>query len=107
MPPSISELIEQDAKQILWATDPSLHTHEDGSDPCKRWITQSASYPTQEGRSRSLMHRPSHCEAFHALWIIRYLHPRKSPWKQVVSYWIQDEHIGSSNVFAAWRSGWR
>ena len=46
------------------------------------------------------MHWASHCEAFYAHWIVRYLHPRKSPWKQILSYWIQDEHIGSSIVIA-------
>ena len=90
MPDSISELIEEDAKQILWATDPELHTDELGSQKSKRWIHERASYlPTRKGGA-GIMHFKSHCEAFYAHWIIRLLHPRRAPWKQIVLYWTED-----------------
>ena len=34
------------------------------------------------------MHWESHCEAFYAQWMIRYLHPRKAPWKEIADLWI-------------------
>eukprot|EP00966_Prymnesium_polylepis_P249443 5767219-Prymnesium_polylepis.1 len=34
------------------------------------------------------MHWESHCEAFYAQWIVRYLHPRKAPWKTILRHWI-------------------
>ena len=39
------------------------------------------------------MHWPSHCEAYYAEWIVRYHHPRRAPWKQVLRPWINNEYV--------------
>ena len=100
MPESVAKLIEQDAKQILWATEPQLTSNELGSERCRRWIHELASYiPTNQGGA-GIMHWSSHCEAFYAHWIVRFLHPRKAPWKEIVRYWIQDTYIGDAVLVA-------
>ena len=101
MPQSVIKLIEQDAKQILWATEPRIATNEMGSEAAHRWIAEAASYlPTKKGGA-GIMHWQSHCEAFYAHWIIRYLHPRKAPWKDIASIWIDDAHIGPAIIMTS------
>ena len=65
MPDSIIKIIEEDAKQILWATDPQLSSDEEGTiAKCRRWIHERASYlPIKQGGA-GVMHWPSHCEAY-------------------------------------------
>ena len=46
------------------------------------------------------MHWKSHCEAFYAQWMVRYLHPRKAPWKQVADHWLSDDVLGRSVLVA-------
>ena len=59
LPTNVIKLIEQDAKQILWATTPHIDSTEDGSPKCRRWITERASYlPLHEGGA-GIMHWPS------------------------------------------------
>ena len=93
LPRSIIRLIEQDAKQILWATTPELDAQDDGSKKCRRWIRELASYLPRKGGGAGIMHFESHCEAFYATWLIRYLHPRKAPWKALLRHWIDEEHV--------------
>ena len=40
------------------------------------------------------MHWASHCEAFYAQWMIRYLHPRKAPWKEIADLWLCEGTLG-------------
>ena len=47
------------------------------------------------------MHWASHCEAYYATWIVRYLDPRRSPWKKVLRHWIEDEYIPQATLLAA------
>ena len=44
------------------------------------------------------MHWPSHCSAFYAQWVVRYLDPRRAPWKSIVHEWIADEHTGDAII---------
>jgi hypothetical protein len=46
------------------------------------------------------MHWPSHCKAFYAQWIIRFLHPRRSPWKNVLREWVQNAHLRDGILLA-------
>ncbi len=46
------------------------------------------------------MHWPSHCKAFYAQWLIRYMHPRKSPWKSILKFWIQSEHLSEGPLLS-------
>ena len=98
MPKSIMNMIESDAKQILWATTPKLQANEDGSGRCRRYIREAPSYkPTSQGGA-GIMHWPSHCSAFYAQWVVRYLDPRRAPWESIVHEWIADEHTGDAII---------
>ena len=101
LPASITKLIEQDAKQILWATTPHIDSTEDGSPKCRRWITERASYLPLHKGGAGVMHWPSHCEAYYATWIIRYLHPRKAQWKNILRHYIDNEFIHDGILVAA------
>ena len=92
MPYSLVTKMETDAKQILWATQPELRTDEIGtSKRSRRYIREAASYlPTRKGGG-GIMHWLSHANAFYAEWIIRYLHPRRAPWKHILTHWIENE----------------
>ena len=43
------------------------------------------------------MHWPSHCDAYYATWIIRYLEPRRAPWKSIMSWFVRDTETRSSS----------
>ena len=47
------------------------------------------------------MHWPSHCTAFYAQWIVRFMHPRKSPWKTILRSWIQNEHLRDGTLLSS------
>ena len=99
MPESVATLIEQDAKQILWSTDPLLESDAKGSERCRRWIHEKASYLGMKRGGAGIMHWLSHCEAFYAQWMIRYLHPRRAPWKEILDHWLHG-HIGRAILVA-------
>ena len=45
------------------------------------------------------MHLESHVKAFQAQWIIKYLDPRDSPWKDVLDHWLlQDDGLGRGTL---------
>ena len=70
-PPILRTMMEEDAKQILWAHIPHLDAKERGSKSgCRRWMLDAVSYmPIRKGGA-GIMHWPSHCEAYYATWII-------------------------------------
>ena len=39
------------------------------------------------------MHLPSHIQAFQAQWIIKYLDPRDSPWKNALDHWFASNDL--------------
>ena len=41
-----------------------------------------------------IMHLESHIKAFQAQWIIKYLDPRDSPWKNALDHWLSDDKLG-------------
>ena len=84
IPDPIIKIIELDAKQILWASDPTLLSNEEGtSKRARRWIHEMASYLPWSKGGAGILHWESHCKAFYASWIVRFLDPRRSPWKDV------------------------
>ena len=95
MAESVIKLIESDVKQILWSTEPTLRTNEEGTEKkSRRHIHERASYlPIKKGGG-GIMHWESHCQAFYAQWMIRYLHPRKAPWKETADRWICEGTLG-------------
>ena len=70
-PPEVIELIESDAKELLWATNPHLDTSEKGTDRASiRWMHRLASYLPQREGGGGVTHLDSHVAAFQAQWII-------------------------------------
>ena len=48
------------------------------------------------------MHLPSHIQAFQAQWIIKYLDPHNSPWKNVLDHWFaSDDRLGRGALVAS------
>ena len=48
------------------------------------------------------MHISSHISAFQAQWIIKYLDPRDSPWKDVLDHWIlRDDELGRGTLLSS------
>ena len=66
VPDKIIDLIEQDAKALLWAANPELHSNEDGTaQQSNRYMTETASYLTQtEGGGSISMHLRPHIKAY-------------------------------------------
>ena len=106
-PKDIIEMIESDAKELLWATNPRLDTGEKGTEHTSiRWMHRLASYLPQREGGGGVTHIESHVTAFQAQWIIRYLDPRDSPWKQTLDQWILHKK-GSVNAAGEYVRGER
>ena len=56
------------------------------------YMTETASYLPQKEGAGSIMHLRSHIKvnikAYQAQWVIKYLDPRRAPWKEVLDNWI-------------------
>ncbi len=99
MPKPVMDLLEEDAKEILWASNPELCSNEEGTTKkSNRWIREMASYNPRRKGGAGVMHWPSHCAAFYAQRIIRYMHPRKSPWKTILRSWIRNDFIEDATI---------
>ena len=89
VPDKIIDLIEQDANALLWAANPELHSNEDDTAKrSNRYMTETASYLPQKEGAGSIMHLRTHIKAYQAQWVIKYLDPRRAPWKEVLDNWI-------------------
>ena len=100
MPEEIIDMVESDAKEILWAAKPELRTNEEGTETsAKRYIKRDASYLPQKKGGGGIMHIRNHITAFQAQWIIKYLDPRNAPWKDVLDRWIlNDDQLGRGTI---------
>ena len=108
VPDKIIDLIEQDAKALLWAANPELHSNEDGTAKrSNRYMTEMASYLPQKEGGGSIMHLRSHIKAYQAQWVIKYLDPRRAPWKEVLDHWIlhDDTPLGRGILLSQSRDG--
>ena len=90
IPDEISQYLELDAKNILWSSNPKITTNELGSAQTRPYIAKKSAYRPETKGGAGTIHWPSHCKAFYAEWIIRLLHPRQAPWKQVFRSWYPD-----------------
>ena len=89
VPKQVLDLIESDANQLLWASDPDLHTNELGSNTrTRKTMTTLASYQPLRHGGANIMLLHAHISAYQAHWIIRYLDPREAPWKLVLDHWL-------------------
>ena len=89
VPQTIIDLLESDAKELLWASNPELQGDQLGTaNGSTRYIHHKASLLPQKEGGGSVTHLPSHITAFQAQWIIKYLDPRDSPWKRALDHWL-------------------
>ena len=94
LPVRVRDLIEQDAKELLWASSPELKANEEGTEKqSKRFIKEVASYRGRRDGGGGVMHWGYHVEAFYAQWGVRYLDPREAPWKSVLDYWTAEPSV--------------
>ena len=102
VPDEIIDMIEADAKALLWAAAPELQADEEGTTKrSKRYMRELVSYLPQKAGGGSIMHLPSHVKAFQAQWVIKYLDPREAPWKNLLDYWVvRDDHLGRGIVLS-------
>ena len=106
LPSSIIKLMEEDAKQSLWAHVSHLDGTCEGFARCRRWMKEysctctSAINQSREGGAGA-MHWPSHCDAYYATCIIRYLEPRRAPWKSIMSWFVRDTVIGDAILLSS------
>lgn len=105
VPNSIVSKVESDAKQLLWSMSPDLRTDEAGtSKRSKRFIAELPSYLPKKQGGGGIMHLESHIKAFQAQWIIKYLDPRDSPWKNALDHWLSDDKLGRGILLARGQS---
>ena len=102
VPTKIIEIIESDAKALLWARYPELRTDEEGTAKrSKRHMTEKVSHlPVREGGG-SIMHLESHITAFQAQWPLLYVSPRSTPWKNCLDHWIGDRFALGRGIILA------
>ena len=100
VPESIIDIIESDAKVLLWSAAPEFSSGEVGTAlRSHRWIRETASYIPKKKGGAGLMHLAAHILGFQAQWISRYLDPRESPWKNVLDYWmVTDDKLGRGAI---------
>jgi len=101
MPTSVRKHIESDAKNMIWAAAPDLRGDEDGTSAAvaPQLAAAPSFLPVREGGA-GLMHWHSHIIAFQLQWVLRYVDPRRAPWKQVLDHWIATpHHIGRKITF--------
>eukprot|EP00965_Chrysotila_dentata_P052529 1742995-Pleurochrysis_carterae.AAC.1 len=88
-PSWLTKALETDAPHFLWKSNPKINTNELGTASQNgKYISKQATFRALEKGGAGQLHLPSHIEAIHASWILRYLHPRKAQWKQVLDAWI-------------------
>ena len=90
MPEVVKRYLHLDAQHILWASSPRLISHELGSNRARPYIAAHAAYRPEHKGGAGAMHWDSHCKAVYSEWIVRLLHPRRAPWKQVVRAWYPE-----------------
>jgi hypothetical protein len=61
-------------------------------------MLEKVSYLPLHKGGAGIMHWPSHCEAYYATWIIRYLHPRAAPWKSIARFYARGKELRSTVV---------
>ena len=101
MPDILLQYLHSDARHILWATSPKLVTHEYGSKRARPYIAKHAAYRPERKGGAGAMHWESHCRAAYQEWIVRLLHPRRAPWKEIVRAWYPEWNRIEDAIFVA------
>ena len=101
MPDILLDYLHSDARHILWASSPRLITHEYGSKRARPYIAKHAAYRPERKGGAGAMHWESHCKAAYQEWVVRLLHPRRAPWKEIVRAWYPEWNQIEDAIFVA------
>ena len=101
MPDILLQHLHSDARHILWASSPKLITHEYGSKRARPYIAKQAAYRPERKGGAGAMHWESHCRAVYQEWVVRLLHPRRAPWKEIVRAWYPEWNRIEDAIFVA------
>ena len=89
VPEAVLKLLEKDVKELLWKSSPKLKANEEGTaNSSNRYMTKEASHLPRKAGGGGIIHIQSHITAFQAQWIIKYLYPRRAPWKTILDHWL-------------------
>ena len=89
VPEAVLKLLEKDVKELLWKSSPKLKANEEGTaNSSNRYMTKEASHLPRKAGGGGIIHIQSHITAFQAQWIIKYLDPRRAPWKTILDHWL-------------------
>ena len=95
------EAVQRDANILWWSKDPTLEIMEnqDGSAArnmkrIRRWVAKNTAIGPRECGGLNNMDWADHVSAFKAHWIIRYLDPSESSWKDIVDEFILKDSKG-------------
>ena len=90
-PPTLHASLEEDARVLLWRSDPELMPDEFGNSAnVVPFIKKEARPRGRKSGGAGEMDWSDHVEAFYAHWIRRYLDPRRAPWKEAADYLLRD-----------------
>jgi len=101
-PKNVHQMIKQDVEQILWRSNPEIHSDEKGSGTrTHHWIAEHAWMQPKDEGGAGTMDWDSHVSAYYAQWIRRYLDPRQAPWKVAVDHIFRDQigTLGTGRAF--------
>ena len=95
MDKSTMEAIQRDANILWWSRDPTLELleNQDGSAArnmkrIRRWVAKNTAIGPREWGGLNNMDWADHVSAFKAQWIVRYLDPSESSWKDIIDEYI-------------------
>ena len=95
------EVVQRDANILWWSRDPTLELLEgqDGTASknmkrVRRWVAKNTAIGPREWGGLNNMDWADHVSAFKAQWIVRYLDPNESSWKDIIDEYILKDSKG-------------
>ena len=82
---TIKRKIQTDADTLWWNPDPDL---ENIPTRIKRWIRKETAIGDQSRGGANNLDWTIHSEGFTSEWFIRYAHPTKAHWKEIIEYML-------------------
>lgn len=93
LPPKQLNIIQNDAQILLWHKKPHAFFSEEPDDSrFRRWVNQNTALGPRTKGGLNVMDWSSHVKAFMTNWIIRYIYPDNSSWKNLLDHFILDNH---------------
>jgi hypothetical protein len=83
--------VQKDADILWWAREPRI---EEGK-RVRRWIAAKTAIGPRSRGGINNMDWAIHTSSFYAQWILRYVHPAQSSWKDLLDYFILTDERGN------------